>query len=68
MPPILAQENSKSSKKVEHLQHCPKGVMGRLHMGWMLLHVGLPTSLSALSSSLGLLSRWEQHQVYQTKN
>lgn len=37
-------------------------------MGLVLLHVGLPTSLSALSSSLGLLSRWEQHQVYPIKN
>lgn len=50
--------------QVEHLWHCPKGVMGALHIGWMLFHVGLPTSLGALSSSLGHLSWWEQHQVY----
>lgn len=54
--------------QVEHLRHCPEGVMGGLHMGWVLLHVGLPTSLGALSSSLGPLSWWEQSQVYPIKN
>lgn len=46
--------------QVEHLRHCSKEVMGGFHMGWVLLRVGLPTSLGALSSSLGQLSWWEQ--------